>query len=87
MLPMPMNPITTFSLGGTFPLTPNTDDGTMYGKVAAPNAVPHTLFKNCRRFITSIPQRSFLLYQSNDNYIKNKFFQWTYNRIFKKPLE
>jgi hypothetical protein len=46
-----MKPITIFSLGGTAPFAPNTDDGTTYGKAAAPNAVPQTLFKNCRRFI------------------------------------
>jgi hypothetical protein len=49
-----MNPITIFSLGGEAPLAPNTDDGTMYGKPTAPNAVPQMLFKNCRRFMVAI---------------------------------
>jgi hypothetical protein len=39
MLPTPMNPITTFSLGGTAPPAINTDGGTMYGKLAASSTV------------------------------------------------
>jgi len=54
MLPTPMNPITIFSLGGTTPFAPNTEDGTMYGEAAAPNAVLQMLFKNCLRFMTAI---------------------------------
>jgi hypothetical protein len=46
-----MNPITIFSLGGTAPFAPNTEDGTTYGKAAAPNVVLQTLFKNCLRFM------------------------------------
>jgi hypothetical protein len=58
-----MKPITTFSLGGTAPFAPNTEDGTMYGKAAVPNAVPHTLFKNCRRFMAGDISERRRLYQ------------------------
>jgi len=51
MLPTPMKPITIFSLGGEAPFAPNTEDGTTYGKAAAPNVVLQMLFKNCRRFM------------------------------------
>jgi hypothetical protein len=51
MLPTPINPITIFSLGGEAPFAPNTEDGTIYGKPTAPNAVLQTRFKNCRRFM------------------------------------
>jgi hypothetical protein len=51
MLPTPIKPITIFSLGGTAPFAPNTDDGTMYGKDTVPNAVLQMLFKNCLRFM------------------------------------
>jgi len=49
-----MNPITIFSLGCEAPFAPNTEDGTIYGKAAAPNDVLQTLFKNCLRFIVAI---------------------------------
>jgi hypothetical protein len=61
-----MNPITTFSLGGTAPFAPNTEDGTIYGKPAAANVMPHALFKNCRRFMVAILAKG-------NGCIKNKF--------------
>ena len=64
MLPTPMNPITIFSLGGTVPFAPSTDDGTIYGKAAAPNAVLQTLFKNCLRFMTGDISERILPYQA-----------------------
>jgi hypothetical protein len=59
-----MKPITIFSLGGTAPFEPNTDDRTMYGKAAAPNAVLQTLFKNCLRFMTGDISQRILPYQA-----------------------
>jgi hypothetical protein len=56
-----MKPITIFSLGGTAPFAPSTDDGTMYGKLAIANALPHKLFKNCRRFTPPIGWAGFML--------------------------
>lgn len=78
MLPTPMNPITTFSLGGTAPFEPNTEDGTMYGKAAAPNTVLQMFFKNCRRFMLLILSKGY-------GCIKNKFVYQIDKNIWNNP--
>jgi hypothetical protein len=46
-----MQPIVIRLLGATLPARPRTDDGTMYGKLIAPKAVPAVCTMNRRRLI------------------------------------